>query len=292
MELAGWRARARGIALFALVLLLSGGCGNDTPADRGPGMARLGDVPDSTWAAFAHERVFFGHQSVGWNIMEGAGELVRDRPALGLRIVEGDSAADGQPAFAHAPVGRNGDPQGKTDDFASRIEGGLGGRVDIALHKYCFADIHPGTDAQSVFEHYRTTMARLHTEYPGVVFVHVTTPLVTARAGGLKLLVQRLLGRAPTRVGSNIARERFNDLLRKEYTGREPLFDLALLESTRPDGRREGVAFGGNPGWSLVPGYSSDGSHLNEPGRRRIAEAFLVFLARLPAGHGAAAASH
>jgi hypothetical protein len=284
------RNASRFVFTFLMVVVL-GACARETERKGGSEMAGFREVPDSAWAALAHKRVFFGHQSVGWNIMEGVAELERERPALGLRVVQGDSAADGRPAFAHTPIGRNGDPGGKSDAFAARIEGGLGERVDIALHKYCFADIGSGTRIETVFDHYRSTMARLRAEYPEVVFVHVTAPLVTARSGGLKLAVQRLIGRAPTRVGSNIARERFNDLMRKEYAGREPLFDLATLESTRPDGRREGVAFAGRPGYSLDPDYSSDGSHLNEVGRRRIAEALLVFLAELPASGRSTAAS-
>jgi len=214
--------------------------------------------------------------------VDGIGALLRERPGIGLRIVAGDSAADGGPAFAHELVGRNGEPAGNSDAFAAHLEGGLGPRVDIAIHKYCFADFTTATDVPAVFGHYRDVMARLHREYPDVVFVHVTTPLVTVKAGRLKLAVQRLLGRTPSRVANNIARERFNDLLRKEYAGREPVFDLATIESTRPDGGREGVAFAGQPGYALVPGYSSDGSHLNETGRRRLAEALLTFLAGLP----------
>jgi hypothetical protein len=272
-----------------LVLSILGACARGAGRESGAEMTDDQGVPDSAWTELARERVFFGHQSVGWNIVEGIADLARERSAPGVRIVEGDSAADGRPALAHAAIGRNGAPGGKTDAFAARIEGGLGNRVDIALHKYCYADIGSGTDAAAVFEHYRATMARLHAEYPGVVFVHVTVPLVALRNRGLRLAVQRLIGHAPERVASNIVRERFNDLMRQEYAGREPLFDLAQLESTHPDGRRERIPFSGRPGYSLVPGYSSDGSHLNGPGRRRIARALLVFLAELPAAgpHGA-----
>ncbi len=266
----------------ALAILALGACAPRAGREVATQMTTFRDVPDSSWRALAQKRVFFGHQSVGGEIVDCISELVREKPALGLRVVAADSLPAEGGCFAHAFIGRNGEPGLKTDDFAQRIEGGIGRRADIAFHKYCFADIAGGTDVAAVFAHYRTVMTKLRADYPGVTFVHVTTPLVTSRAGGAKLVVQRLLGRAPQRVGSNIARERFNDLMRAEYAGREPVFDLAQIESTRPDGRREGVAFGGRPGYALFPGYSSDGSHLNEAGRRRVAEALLVFLAGLP----------
>lgn len=284
---AGRAAGALVLAVAALAAVGSGACSRGPAKEEAVHMTAWNDVPAPARAALAGRRIFFGHQSIGGNIVDAMGPLLREQPAPGFRVVSGDSAPDGGPAFAHAMIGRNGDPVLKTNDFAGRIEGGLGNHVDIALHKYCFVDLVPGTKVDSVFEHYRSTMARLHAEYPRVVFVHVTTPLVTARAGGLKLLAQRLLGRAPTRVAANLVRERFNERMRREYAGREPLFDLAALESVRPDGSREAVAFGGQPGYALFPGYASeDGSHLNEAGSRLAAQALLAFLAELPATAG------
>jgi hypothetical protein len=109
----------------------------------------------------------------------------------------------------------------------------------------------------------------------------VTTPLMRVQSGP-KALLKRLLGRSPGRYGGNFARERFNDLMRQAYGGREPLFDLAAIESTRPDGRREVIRSGGRSAHALVPAYTADNAHLNELGRRRVAEELLVFLARLP----------
>jgi len=213
-------------------------------------MTSLNAVPDSDWAKLASRRIFFGHQSVGGNVMDGVAELVREQPRLAVRVAAGESAlAAGGGVFAHELLGRNGQPEAKTDDFARLLEGGLGARVDVAFHKYCYADIFDTTDVARVFAHYEQTMARLHAEYPSVVF------------------------------------ERFNDFMRRAYAGREPLFDLAALESTRPDGTRESIHFRGSSSYALVPAYSSDGSHLNETGRRWVAESLLVFLARLGPSH-------
>jgi hypothetical protein len=245
--------------------------------------ASLSEVPDGAWRSLGTKRLFFGHQSVGENIMEGVAEAVRENPRIGLRVARGEAALDGGGGvFAHARIGRNGYPGLKTDEFARLMEGPLRGKVDLAFHKYCYADIAETTDVAAVFDHYQKTMARLRAEFPGVVFVHVTTPLVRVQSGP-KAALKRLLGRSPGRYGANFARERFNDLMRTAYRGREPVFDLAAIESTRPAGGRETIRSGSQSGYALVPAYTTDNSHLNERGRRRVAEELLVFLARLPA---------
>ena len=275
------RMFAMGLLSFAAAALL-GACGPGAVKEAAVQRSTIADVPDSAWTALAAKRVYFGHQSVGANIMDGVADVIAAEPRLGLRVVAAEAAPETGGVFLHGAVGRNEDPAAKTDDFAARLDGPLAGRVDVAFHKYCYVDVTAATDVPALFERYRQTMARLAAAHPGVVFVHVTTPLVTVPAGGAATL-KRLLGRVPGRAADNLARERFNELMRKEYAGREPVFDLAAVESTRPDGTREVSDAGGQTACALVPGYASDGSHLNETGRRRVAEELLVFLARLPA---------
>ena len=263
--------------------LLSGACRGGAVREESVHKVSTGEMTDSAWQSLATKRIFFGHQSVGANIMDGVGDVVRDEPRIGLRVAEGEDALNGGGGvFAHARIGRNGDPVLKTDEFARLIEGPLRGKVDVAFHKYCYADFSETTDVAAVFDHYRKSMARLRAEFPGVDFVHVTTPLVRVQSGP-KAAIKQLLGRPLRGYGGNFARERFNGLMRQAYGGREPLFDLAAIESTRPDGRRETIRSGGHSAYALVPAYTTDGSHLNETGRRRVAEELLVFLARPPA---------
>jgi hypothetical protein len=275
-----WMLGSR-LLLFATATLL-GACGGGAMKEGPVQRSSLGDVPDSAWAVLAAKRVYFGHQSVGANVMEGVVELAAAEPRLGLRVVTDAAALEAGGAFLHGPVGRNGDPGGKTDDFAARLDGPLAGRVDIAFHKYCYVDVTAASDVPALFERYRAGMVRLTAAHPGVVFVHVTTPLVTVPGGAVATL-KGLLGRTSGRAADDLARERFNELMRRAYAGREPVFDLAAIESTRPDGTREILSAGGHRAYALVPAYASDGSHLNEAGRRRVAEELLVFLARLPA---------
>jgi len=271
-----------GLLVFSAALL-TGACRGGAVRQEPVQGASLSEVSDTTWQSLGTKRVFFGHQSVGANIMEGVADVIRDEPRIGLRVAGGvDALAGGGGTFAHGPVGKNGDPGFKTDDFARLIEGPLRGKVDVAFHKYCYVDISETTDVAAVFGYYQKTMARLRAEFPGVVFVHVTTPLVGVQSGP-RAALKLLLGRDPGRYGGNFARERFNDLMRDAYRGREPLFDLAAIESTRPEGSREAIRSGNRRGYALVPAYTTDNSHLNEVGRRRVAEELLVFLAQLPA---------
>ncbi len=238
------------------------------------------DIPRASLEKLAQKRIYFGHQSVGYDIVEGLAALGRERPDLRLEIVEARSPdALRGPAFAHSPNGRNREPFSKISDFADTLErGGLGARTDIALFKFCYVDFRPGTDVEKVFGEYRSTMARLRRTFPRVKFVHVTSPLTVVQSGP-KAFVKRLLGRMPYGAEANIVRERFNALMRAEYAGREPLFDLAAVESTRAGGRAAIFEDGGTSYRALAGEYASDGEHLNALGARRAAAHLLETLA-------------
>jgi hypothetical protein len=263
-------------------LLLAAGCGGTTVSDERARVHSLAEVSSGAWVQLATERIFFGHQSVGANIVQGISDLNRSERGLNLNLIPEQKVPTIVGAFfADRNIGENGFPAGKTDEFAKLIEGDLGPRLDVAFHKYCYVDIEGTTDIAKVFEHYTATMSRLKQRFPGITFVHVTTP-VTRVQSGPKAAIKKLLGKQPDNYANNMQRERFNDLLRQQYGGREPLFDLAAAESTWPDGHRETVSFGGSTFHALVPDYATeDGAHLNELGRRRMAEELLVFLAGL-----------
>jgi hypothetical protein len=235
-------------------------------------------------ASLSKARIFFAHQSVGGNIMDG---LRRLRPASEpgtLRIVDWQSAANGDedrsPAFfAHARLGENGKPASKTAAFISALESGLGNRVDIAMQKYCYVDIDTATDVAALFASYKQAMERLQNEFPRMTLVHMTAPLMSVQSGP-RAIIKKWIGRVPDYYEENIARDRFNELMRREYAGRAPLFDLAALEASRPGGVPESVEFRNAKVYSLLPEYTHDGGHLNEAAQERIASEFVVFLAR------------
>ena len=66
-------------------LVLLTGCGGETlkPVE----VLRLESVTEASWSKLAGKRIFFGHQSVGENILDGISELVAANPKLGIRAV-------------------------------------------------------------------------------------------------------------------------------------------------------------------------------------------------------------
>ena len=235
----------------------------------------------------AEERIFFGHQSVGYNIVAGLNDIARQYPEVHLNIIETNDPAklDGKPAFIHSPVGHNTDPASKLDDFSKYLDRGIAGKVDIAFVKFCYVDISQGSDINKIFSNYKESLAGLKKRYPGITFVHVTDPLTSEQTDlktTVKNLIKKIIGRPVRTHKDNIPRNLFNDMLKKEYQGREPLFDLASIESTRQDGSRvmhskDGITF-----YSLAPEYTDDGGHLNETGRRIVAIQLIKFLSGLP----------
>ncbi len=236
--------------------------------------------------AVARRTVLFGHQSVGTDILGGLHDLAAQE-AVPLRIEEVKSAQGLAPgAFAHAFVAENGNPALKLQSF-ERVLGQGPAAVDVALVKFCFVDVTDGGDAKQLFARYQEAMRALQARHPRTTFVHVTVPITTFPPGP-KAFVKRLLGRDRTE-RDNVRREEFNALVRGAYQGREPLFDLARLEATRPDGRPEATEVGGKQVPALVPAYTDDGGHLNAVGRRRIARELVRLIAGLPQREVAAA---
>lgn len=237
-------------------------------------------VSDEQLSALAKRRIFFGHQSVGFNVMAGVEDLVAQHQGSGLRVValKGGVAPDG-PGFMHAANGINEKPLTKIDGFARALADSMQGSADIAFYKFCYVDIRADTDVGALFERYKDSASRLQRQYPQTTFVHVTAPLAVVQSGP-KAMVKKLLGRPDRWALDNVQRERFNDLLRSEYD-KAFLFDLARLESTWEDGRQHTFEAGGRDVGALIDDYSSDGQHLNERGRRWMASNLLDHLARV-----------
>lgn len=276
-----WRARGSLVPVIAAVAVLAGSCGGEKVESGRGNRSGVADVSDPAWAALAEKSIWFGHQSVGFNMVEGMSELLAEHPSIPLRIVETRSPDEtAASVFAHGRNGENKQPETKIDAFARLMDEGMGYRVDIAFFKFCYVDIDGGADVDALFDSYRTTMTRLKADYPDTLFVHVTAP-VTRVQSGPKAWVKKVIGRTPGGAEENIPRNRFNRKMREEYAGKEPLFDLAELEATATDGGRTTFNVDGVDYEALTPDYTDDGGHLNEKGRRWVAEQLLVFLSGL-----------
>jgi hypothetical protein len=261
---------------WILVLLLAAlmtGCRDQSSE------ADMTTLDPETIAAIHDMKVFFGHQSVGGNILEGLLELglgnqdIRKSDALVADSVSVSS-------FRHAYVGRNRHPDEKIADFVEIMNGGMAESVDAAFLKFCYVDTGHEFTAQQIFEQYIREMENLERRYPDTTIVYLTMPL-TAPRRGLEPFIKRILGKEFYGREDNIERNEFNDLLRevKKDTGR--LFDIAAIESTRPDGAFQEFTYDGKTYRALVPAYTYDGGHLNELGRKIVAERLVEFLAQL-----------
>jgi hypothetical protein len=219
-------------------------------------------------------RCYFGHQSVGRNILSGVESIASGR----LRIVDLDQLSCRRvegPAVYHSRIGKNQDPFSKIAAFESTLDDlSAAGTIEVALMKLCYVDIYPHTDVKAVFLQYQNAVARLETRFPKLKLIHTTVPL-TIHGGSFKKVLKNLL--KGDRV--NIARAEYNQLVREAFGVKgENLFDIAAVESTRADGTRECYTQKGMKFEALCREFSSDGGHLNRAGCGQLA---LEFLRRL-----------
>lgn len=229
------------------------------------------------WPALARQRVFFGHQSVGGNILDGIRALAK-RDNAALPIAE-DRSRTSPTGITHFMVGVNGDARSKIDDFRKVVDSGAAHGADVAMMKLCYVDITAGTDAVAVARHYIGVLDDLATRHPSTRFVAVTAPLTRLQTGP-RAWVKRMLGRLPAGYHDNARRADFNQLLRQHYAGTGRLFDLAQLEATGL-GVHHTVVVDGTRVDVMDPSLTPDDGHLNEAGQRIVGAAFLQFLGTL-----------
>jgi hypothetical protein len=276
------RSVAAAVTVVGLVLALA-----VVTADRWnneTSMPIQGNAPSAITTAdlttVAHTRVFFGHQSVGANILDAIPGIYTDHGVSAPPIKQERTEPGANGGFiAHQFIGANTKPLLKVEDFNRTMRDGMGRQVDVALMKFCSLDITPSTDVDALFARYRDTMAALERDFPHVTFIYATVPLTTQPSfiSKLKTFVRRgdWFGQP-----ANLARERLNALIRREYAGRRHFFDVAAIESTKPDGTRVSGRYDNQGYFALYDGYAADICHLNAVGSKIAATAFLEAIAQ------------
>jgi hypothetical protein len=264
-----------------LIFLVLCACGNNEMKKVVVDLTDLRRIPQEKWNALSSKRIFFGHQSVGNNILDGIRKIQETIPGIGLRLVETKERADfSKPVFAHARIGENEDPISKIEDFRKTLDSGLGGAIDIALMKLCYIDINRDTDIERILKKYDQMVTELKGKYPNLRLLHSTVPL-RVRSMTLASRIKRLLGLSSPSDEDNVRRNEINRALRSRF-GKNDLFDLAEVESTYPDGARVSFEKNGQTYEALVPEYSDDGGHLDDLGRTMLAKQFLMKLIQVP----------
>jgi len=270
-------------SFFAIVLisLLITSCNGGEMNDPKMHYSALHNIPETSWNKLAKKTIFFGHQSVGSNIIAGLKDIMKEDPRINLNIVELFDFVDFKNGnFYHSRIGKNRDPRSKTEEFMVILDKGIGAKTDFAFFKFCYVDFSNKTDVDQVFRDYKKTIKYLKEKYPKTKFIHFTVPLVS-RETGFKPFIKRIIGRPIRTAEDNIIRISYNNMIIKEFSGQDPVFDLAKIESTLPDGRRSTFKKSEESIFQLAPKYTNDGGHLNKCGRKIVAEDFLVFLVNL-----------
>lgn len=229
---------------------------------------------DDELRAVGETKVLFGHQSVGADILDGIARMYADAsvPAPVIADVSCEDAPDG--TLMHACLGVNGEPLGKFAAFAEMLDSPVAEGVDVALMKLCYIDITASTDVHAVFDAYLSMMADVEAAHPDVRFLYTTVPLTADR--GWKSRVRALLG-GDDGMGpaDNVARERYNTMVRETYAASGRLVDIAAVESAGTDER----SWGGHTYHVLNQNLTLDRGHLNEAGSEAVAAELLKTVA-------------
>lgn len=271
------------VVIICIIFISSCSKGKEDMTTKLGPYTRISDVPNEVWEKLSLKKIYFGHQSVGNNIIDGIKDVMKTNPNVKLNIVETtDLSQVKSGCFAHSKVGKNLDPISKINDFVNINENGIGNSADIAFFKFCYVDISEETDLVDIYKKYKKEMRSLAEKYSKTRFVHVTVPLNSkpkepdSLFNKIKNFIKTVIGK-----GSNnnaAAKFEYNEMLRKEYTKEGELFDLALSESINRNGVKSTVIKGNEQLQFLTPEFTNDGGHLNETGRIKVAEDFLIFI--------------
>jgi len=270
-----------GVLIFLSLIILMGceGGGGERVLNN---KESLKEISSEMIEIFGKRRILFGHKSVGYNILSGVEDIRKsDGRFKGMNIKElkEDSGELTEGGIYHLQNGKNRFPKDKCDAFKKVLtEKGMGTRVDIAFFKFCFIDFPTDSNVQDIFDYYVKTIDSVKNQFPKLKIIHVTVPL-TAHTWGVKSYLRTLLKGDL----ENVRRNEFNKLLINKYKDKDPIYDLARVESTHPDGKRESFKYRGEKFFALIKPYTMDGGHLNELGRFYAAKELLVVLSQAAA---------
>lgn len=229
-------------------------------------------------------RTFFGHQSVGQNIVDAIPGIYAATGLSAPNLIESSTALAGSGGYIqHAYLGTNGDPLGKIAEFDRIMRSGVADQVDVAAMKLCYIDFDGSTDVDRVFTAYRDTLAGLERDYPNVTFVYMTAPL-TADRGMVKRVKVRLGIDDSYSPADNVVREAFNEKIRAQYSQTGQMFDIAGAQST-VDGSRALRSFDSANYYAMEDSLASDLGHLNQHGSAVVGSAFLAAVAQASRAH-------
>lgn len=239
--------------------------------------SKIRDVPQDAWDRLAEKKIYFGHQSVGRNLLDGVQEVISQSKGIKLRIVETQTMPSDGGVFAHSLVGENTKPVSKIEDFVRIIDSSSENAPEVAALKFCYVDAHDQVNVKDLFQKYKEGIEKIKSRHADVRIIHFTMPLF-AQDLTWKVRLKLMAGKEPWELKDSIKRNQYNQLVLNNFTGKEPVFDIARFEATAPDGSLATYSYKGEEYLLLRKQYTDDGGHLNRTGRTFIAEQFLLFL--------------
>jgi len=252
--------------------------------------AMLDRIGETCWADLRTKRIYIAHTALGRQIVEGAQQVLRDSPEIGLvvlpcellerdvrqRIRDGDAKARlfEHAGVFHAEAGHDGEPEEKIEAFEEFLLSPDAASVDIAILKLSCSDISRSTDVTRVLGAYADAVERIRRARPALEIVHATTPLREPDQG-TRAAIRRMVGAGSD--AANATRGRYNDALRKRFAG-EVFLDIARAESVRPDGTEVTVLVNGERWPALASEYGRGARVLSDQGRLMLGRELLLTL--------------
>ncbi|MCP4672192.1 MAG: hypothetical protein GY857_12900 [Desulfobacula sp.] len=260
------------ILIFSIIFTA---CGDKGQQDKSKILRK--DILKSSLNKLAEKRIFFGHRSVGNNILQGIDDILTQYPGIHLKILKYEAVKRPKDkGIIHAWIDQNGSPQSIADDYTRMVEKIPGKDMDFALIR--FTPWYGKTDMDEIFKDYTIAIEQLKQRHPKTVFIHGTFPLNHSKTS-FKTWIKKLIGKKEIwEYDGNILANRFNEKLRDNYLGKQPFYNLELIQSTYPDGRRSQFTLDGKKYFNLIKDYTYDNTHLNEKGRQMAAERLLTLL--------------
>lgn len=230
-------------------------------------LARESTLSSADFTLFREHRYYFGHQSVGANLMTGLGALgdADARYKISVQWAYQAVSAFQGPGMFDKFVGENYQPYQKISDFDAQVRTTLqvGNHVDVAFTKFCYVDLSESTDVAALAQAYITEMEALETAFTNTTFLWTTAPL-TASADA-----------------ANVKRNQYAQLIRNyASTHGKPLYDLAALEAVSASGARCQFTSGGATYDRLCTDWeaSAGDPHLNAAAGQRFAKVLALGL--------------
>lgn len=248
-----------------------------TPTPRRASVAPLAPLD-----AQLNARVLFAHQSTGAEISKGVPAAFKAKKLKAPTVAKWTKVMrTSGPVFATATIGTNGDPTSKLRAFAALVNDAPRDSIDVALMAFNYQDITAETDIDALFGIYAATMQSLEDANPSVRFLYTTVP-VTESNNWSKVDADAVDGLSDVSQPvwqNNIARERYNTLVRQEYGDTGRLFDIAAQQANLGKGKVAAKQHESHWYHVMNPALTSDGRKLNSKGSTRLATQLMMLVA-------------